>query len=106
MSDTRRYLAIVQLKSDSDIGRIQNDVPQIINFLQLISHNEMEQVFRSRDGLLFGFFIKTDAPPYSFKPGFESCYGTLNGDSLLIFEAGETACGIGFSRAWNWLDHH
>jgi hypothetical protein len=40
------------------------------------------------------------------RPEFEKCEGTQNGDSLLVFEAGQLMAGIGFTRAWTWLQHH
>jgi hypothetical protein len=40
------------------------------------------------------------------RPEFEKCEGTQNDDSLLVFEAGQLMAGIGFTRAWTWLQHH
>jgi|SRR5258708_32418932 hypothetical protein len=101
----RRCLAVVQLKADSDLRRIQNDVPKIVDFLRRFSKGEHEQAFRSSDGLLFGFFLKTAAPQF-LQAEFEKCEGTITGDSFLAFEAGAFVGGIGFGRAWTWLQRH
>lgn len=106
MSDEpKRYLVVVQLKSDASPQRIRNDVPLILEWVQHFSKGEQEAAFRSNDGLLFGFFIKTAAPQF-LQPEFEKCRGTINGDSMLAFEAGDLAGGVGFSRAWTWLQRH
>jgi hypothetical protein len=104
-SETKRYLAIIQLKKDSTIQRVADDVPEIVEFIKRFSKGEQEQAFRSNDGLLFGYFLKTNAPEF-MRPEFEKCEGTQNGDSLLVFEAGQLMAGIGFTRAWTWLQHH
>lgn len=101
----KRLLVVIQLKTDSTIQRLQHDAPKIIRFLEGISRGELEMAFRSNDGLLFGYFVKTATPQF-IRPEFEKCDGTQNGDSILAFEAGELAAGIGFSRAWTWLQHH
>ena len=100
-----RCLAIIQLKSDSTLQRIAADVPKIMNFVNRFSNGEHEQAFRSNDGLLFGYFLKTNAPQF-LRPEFEKCEGTQNGDSLLVFEAGQLITGLGFRRAWTWLQRH
>ena len=105
-AEIKRYIAIVQLKSDSTTERLSRDVPQIIDFISRMSDGPKEQVFRSSDGLLFGYFFNSSAPSAVMRAEFEKCNGTANGDALLVFEAGELATGLGFSRAWTWLQHH
>jgi hypothetical protein len=101
-----RYIGIVQLKADSTRERMVKDIPQIVEFFKAISRGECEQAFRSNDGLLFAYFIKSNLPGAMLQAEFEKCAGTLNGDSFLAFEAGELAAGIGFTRAWTWLQRH
>ena len=104
-ASTKRYLAIVQLKGDSTIARIGEDVPKIIKFIESFSHGEHEQAFRSKDGLLFGYFLKTATPEF-LQAEFIKCSGTQNGDSFVAFEIGNLVAGEGFSRAWTWLQRH
>jgi hypothetical protein len=106
MSDPKRYLAVIQLRSDSNIERLTRDVPLILDWLTHFSKGEHEQAFRSNDRLLFGYFLRTSAPQF-LQAEFEKCRGTINGDALLVFEAGELVAGVGgFSRAWAWLQRH
>lgn len=102
----RNCFAIVQLKSDTDIPRVRECVPEIIDMLKGVAIGDMEQVCRSNDGTLFGFFLRTAKALAIIRANFERCGGTRNGDSILIFEVGEDFNGLGFSRAWTWLQHH
>jgi hypothetical protein len=104
--DLARYLGIVQLKSDSTIERIREDVPKILDLFTQLSNGEQEQAFRSSDGLLFGILFKSSRPGPVMRAEFDRCYGTRDGDAFLVFEAGELATGQGFSRAWTWLQRH
>ena len=106
VEEKKRYLAIIQLKSDSDMPRIAKAVPAISGLLDSVSGGEREQAFRSNDGLLFGVFIKTAKPSAVIRSSFEKLHETINGDTFLLIETGEDFAGIGFSRAWTWLQHH
>jgi hypothetical protein len=102
---TTRCLAVIQLKSDSTMQRIASDMPQIMAFLTRFSKGEHELAFRSNDGQLFGYFLKTATPQF-LQAEFDKCEGTHNGDAMLVFEAGKLVSGNGFSRAWTWLQRH
>lgn len=104
-TEPRRCLAIVQLKAGSSLQRVQADVPKIVDFLRRFSKGEQEQAFRSSDSLLFGFFLKTAATEF-LRVEFEKCEGTITGDSFMVFEAGPLITGLGFTRAWTWLQRH
>jgi hypothetical protein len=108
MADTHqqaRLLAVVQLKPDSTMQRIAADVPQIVEFIKRFSKGDHELAFRSNDGLIFGYFLKTNTPQF-MQPEFDKCPGTQNGDAFLAFVAGDLIAGSGFSRAWTWLQRH
>jgi hypothetical protein len=100
-----RCLAIVQLAKDSTLQRLHNDVPKIVEFLSRFSKGEHEQAFRSNDGTLFGFFLKTDSPHF-LEAEFDKCAGTRNGDTFFVFEVGKPIGANGFGRAWTWLQRH
>jgi hypothetical protein len=102
---TKRCIAIIQLRADSTIQRLAADVPKITDFVGRFSKGEHELAFRSNDGHLFGYFLKTATPQF-LQPEFDKCEGTQNGDSLIVFEAGELLAGVGFTRAWTWLQRH
>jgi len=107
MGDTaaKRCLSIIKLRADSNLQRIQTDIPKIVAFIRRFSKDQHELAFRSNDGLLFGFFLKVAIPQF-LQAEFEKCEGIVTGDSFLVFEAGPLLAGIGFSRAWTWLERH
>lgn len=102
----RRFFALVSLRGDSDLKRIGADAPVIIETLRRASTGEFESVCRSKDGLLFGFFLMSKLPARIIRLNFEGCTGTGGDDAFLIFEVGDDWSGIGFSRAWTWLQRH
>lgn len=101
----KRYMIIVKLDIGDGPARITRDVPPILSMITGFSGGEQEMVFRSDDGLLFGFLAKTDRGEF-LKPEFEKLTATTGKDSILVFEAGPLTGGLGFMRAWTWLQHH
>jgi hypothetical protein len=97
-----RACVIIQLKQDSTLSRVGEDVPEIIKTLQEFSQKH-EMVFRSNDGTMFGYFIVTDKPLGLISGTIENSRSFRNGDSILLFEVGEGLHGIGFTRQWTWL---
>ena len=104
--EQKRYIAIVKLKNDTDMNRLAGVISMVDELFSRFSNGEKEHVFRSNDGLVFGFFFKSAVAGQIMRAEFEKLTTTNNEDSILIFEAGELACGRGFSRAWTWLQHH
>jgi hypothetical protein len=102
----RRYCGIVQLSKSSNLQRIAQDVPVFMDLFKRWSKGEMEQLCRSNDGQLFGFFFKSDKPEAMLTAEFETCGALATGDSFVVFEIGEKFSGAGFSRAWTWLQRH
>ena len=105
-SEPKRYLIIVQMDKASTIERLGKDVPNIIAVFQRVSRGELELAFRSSDGTLFGYFVKSSTKPVFLKVEFEKSQATTNKDTTLIVELGDQVDGSGFSRAWTWLQHH
>jgi len=105
MSEKRRVMVLVKLDLGDGPARLTRDVPAILKMLADFSSGEQELAFRSDDGLLFGFFIKTDRGAF-LRPEFEKLTATTHKDSILAFEAGALVSAIGFTRAWTWLQHH
>lgn len=101
-----RVCAIVQLKNDSSFGRVREDAPIIVRTVQSFAKGPLELVFRSNDGILFGWFFETDKPLGMLQAEVNGCTGFRNGDAFLVFELGKGLGGVGFSRAWTWLQRH
>ena len=105
-NETKTYHVIVELNQHADTARISRDVPQIIDLISELSRNEFEATFRSDNGRLFGFFMKSPRAAAVIRSRLEQCTGTLRDDSFLVLEVGEEFNGLGFTRAWTWLQHH
>lgn len=100
--DPKRYLVTVQLRPGPDRRR---DMPLVVEWMMSFAKSEHELAFRSSDGLVFGFFIKTSAPQF-MRAEFEKCRGTIDGDAMMLIEAGKLVDAVGFGRAATWLQRH
>lgn len=99
-----RYCVIIQLDNKSDLGRVRSDVPAIVSLIK--GHSEEDEMaFRSNDGVLFGWFIRTNKPIDMIRNAIEGCPSFRNEDSFIAFEVGSGLSGKGFTRQWNFLDH-
>jgi hypothetical protein len=102
----KRFCIVVQLRPDTDLKRLSEDFPKILGLFNRLSDGKVEQIFRSSDGTLFGYFLKTATLLQFIRAEFDKLDSTVNGDAFLIYEVGEQFAGLGFSRAWTWLQHH
>ncbi len=102
-----RYLVLVQLDSASPIRRVADDAPGIIALIKSCSTGESVQALRSNDGVLFGFFIKSDLPENVILSRFDASDHTTNKDAILITPVDNRAVSSpGFSRVSTWLTRH
>jgi hypothetical protein len=102
--DKKRYLAVIQFKADTPIAELAKRVPGLQNRISNLADQEMEQVFRSPEGLTFGVFFKSNRPTGVIWSELD--HATGNGDSFLVFEAGPYVTAKGFGRAATWLQRH
>lgn len=102
-----RVCIIFKLRNDSTFARVRDDAPAIVSTVQSFAKGPLELVFRSNDGLLFGWFFETDKPLGMIQAEVAKCVGMTNDDGMILFEVGKGLAGLsGFSRAWTWLQHH
>jgi hypothetical protein len=104
--ESRRYIAVIQFKSDTTRQRIAMDAPKLISLFDRFSRGEKEVAFRSKDGLLFGILFRSSVPGGVMEHEFQQSDATQNGDSLLIFEAGTPASAVRCAGPFAWLQHH
>ena len=102
----RRFCALFQLSKDSGLQRLAETVPVLKALVERWSKGEMEQVCRSNDGQLFGFFFISKKPAQMMTAEFEGSGVGATRDAFIIFEVADDFSGSGFSRAWTWLQHH
>lgn len=103
----RRYCVIFQLKKSSPISRVAQTVPALVHLVDCWSKGNKEQVCRSNDGQLFGYFFKSSKPEAMMRSEFDASISTDNDDAIIMFEIGKRFTGnSGFSRAWTWLQHN
>lgn len=105
MQTEKVFLIIVELGNSSNMQRIAKDIPGILSVFKRLSNGLPEQVFRSDNGRLFGYFTKSKKSINFFRAEFEKSGSTINEDTILVLEVGEQFTGLGFSRAWTWLQH-
>ncbi len=102
-----KFLVVVRLHPASDLQRIGNDFPRMMEVLRRFATTEPELAFMSKDGLLFGHFIISSAPTTVIRAEWEKCEGSVTDDAMMLFEIGAKHGGTaGFSRAWTWLQRH
>lgn len=99
-----RYCVFIQLDNSSDMARLREDVPPIVTILKSYSTSD-EMVFRSNDGVLFGWFIETDKPIDLIRRTIEGSTNFRSRDSIMIIEVGSGLSARGFTRQWTWLQH-
>ncbi len=102
--EPKRYLAVIQFNGDTPIAELAKRVPGLQGFIASMSDGEMEQVFRSPEGLTFGMFFKSGLPAGLIRDKLDRA--TANGDSFLVFGDGDLACCKGFGRPATWLQRH
>jgi hypothetical protein len=117
--DTRQYLVILNLHT-YDAQRLMNLVPRYKDALSALSVEPFEQVFRSVNGDIFGYLIRSRSKAHQIKANIESpgqsylsagnptTFPFLTGkDALLVLElADDKAASQHFSRALTWLQRH
>ncbi|USG62499.1 hypothetical protein NBZ79_05870 [Sneathiella marina] len=104
--NSKMCFILVELCAVSTLQRIADDVPEIISVLKRLADGELQQVFRSRDGLVFGFFMRTSLPLDVVRSSLQRSEASLGDDSFLLLEVSDEFSAKGFSRAWTWLQHN
>jgi len=105
MSDAaKRYLVVIQFKGDTRLSELAKRVPSLQDLISAFSKGEMEQVFRSPEGLSFGMFFKSASPDYHMRSELNRM--TINGDSFLLCEVGNLTANKGLGRPATWLQRH
>jgi hypothetical protein len=108
----KRYLLVIRLGEKApSLVRVREAVRGIEAVLDDFSEGEFQLAFASNDASICAYFLKTAAPIRSVRDALtetKSDTGSvlLNGDALLVVEAGETFTGYGFTKASAWLQHH
>lgn len=100
-----RACLIIKLRQDSTHARVVQDAPILLKAMKDNITSE-ELVFQSGGGVVSGFFIETTTPLSVIKSRISGTTGFMTGDSIIIFEVGDSFTGTGFSRAWTWLQRH
>ncbi len=99
-----RYCVFIQLENSSDMARLREDVPPLVAILKNYSTSD-EMVFRSNDGVLFGWFIETNKSIEQIRRTIEGSTNFRTSDSIMIIEVGSRLSARGFTRQWAWLQH-
>lgn len=91
--------------------RIRETAPRVKQAIEKLSKNNCQLVSASDSGNSFSYFLKTKLPSEVIraelfgKTKSSEISPLLNDDSALILEVGSEYSGMGFSKAWTWLQH-
>ena len=109
----KKYIVIIRLgEAVPSKERVMEAVPKIKAEIEGISKKDCQLAFTTPDGSTFGFLLKTSIPAGVIHARL--CGDTTkdrrpsilrNEDSILVVEVGDDLAGMGFSRAWTWLQH-
>lgn len=101
----RRWCAVIQLR-DGRVQSLTENVPILIKMIERWSNNDYVQLLRSSDGTLFSVLFRSNKPAQMLSAEFESCSGSLHGDTFIVFEVGdECSNSTGFQRPLAWIQH-
>ena len=103
-NEPKRYLVIIQFKPDTPLTDLAKRVPGLQRFILDMSTGEMEQVFRSPEGHIFGAFFKSKKPEGIIRSVLDGA--TADGDGFLVVEVASLAAAKMFGRPATWLQHH
>jgi hypothetical protein len=85
----------------------------IQEMLKHISKGNYETAYLTKDGSSAGFFVKTQLPSVAVRSILDGTQWEGDrtailekGDKFLILELGPDFNGVGFSKAWTWLQHN
>ena len=99
-----KYLVIVQFKADTSIPELANRVPELQKQISSLCKGNMEQVFRSPEGLTFGVFMKSSKAIEIIRSVLDEA--TVHGDGFLVLEVAGRAEAKLFGRPLTWLQRH
>jgi len=99
-----KYLVIVQFKADTSIPELAKRVPELQTQIASLCQGNMEQVFRSPEGLTFGVFMKSSKPIEIIRSVLDDA--TVHGDGFLVLEVAGRAYAKLFGRPLTWLQRH
>lgn len=118
-NNSKRYLAIFNLKTQRTPKVLKEIVEQIGGILKRIGNGKFELAFASSDAHTFGYLVKTELPARAIlsileSPGKGSVMTNramesaplTNSDGVVVIEIGEDFSGKNLSRAWTWLQRH
>lgn len=87
-------------------NKIKEVVPNIMHVLQRHARNDGQLAFTDNDGATFGYLLETSKTLRAIRNDISLASGFATEDSCLVVELTGNVDGVGFSRAWNWIDHH
>ena len=100
----KRYLAVIQLRSDTPANELAKRVKGLQGFISSFSDGEMQLAFLSPEGHVLGVLFKSNLVIAIIRAELDKA--TTNGDAFLIIEAGDLAAEKNFGRPATWLQHH
>jgi len=102
----RKYLVLMRLDDKTDMNRIAECVPPLIEIIQRMSKKPCELVFRSEKPTIFAHIVQTDMSAPMIRAALANAQSSRNTDAILVLEVGEDfSATAGFTRVGAWLQH-
>lgn len=113
-TDPKRYLIHIRLDDHTFSAQRAAEIGKTVKeMIAHISKDNHELAYITRDGSSFAFLVKTKLPAGAIMSILEGTQWEgdrtailSKGDKVLILEIGEDFSGLGFSKAWTWLQHN
>ena len=104
---SKMVLVILRISSDEESAksRVKNVVPHAMKAIKSIESEAGQLVFTDNDGVTLGYVFITSNPLHVVRSVITKAQGWSVYDSCLILELTDGFTGVGFSKAWTWMQH-
>lgn len=104
---SKMVLVILRVSSteESAKSRVKEVVPHAMKAIKSIESEAGQLVFTDSDGVTLGYVLITPKPLHVIRSVITKAQGWSDYDSCLILELTDGFTGVGFSKAWTWMQH-
>ena len=110
MDEATTYLAVIRLGEQPDRARIVEAARHTKRTIEGLSDGDCVVAFTTPSADVFAWFLNTERSAGEVCDALYTIRGSstplLNSDSVLVLPIARGIAAQGFSKAWNWLDHH
>lgn len=105
MDVERRFLIVVRLATDEQLGTFPERTQKIKQSLEKVAIGKIGLAFSSASAETLGLFVKTNRAAAQLRAMIESSQGAAGDTHIMVLELGDQFAAIGNSAGWRWLQH-